>query len=203
MCGPIEKTQELVSLAHAGNESALRQICQVYTERVRWMVRLRMGKELRSKLESMDLVQNTLIQALDGLGNFSYRNEGDFIRWLAKIVENEVRGDARKMHANKRDIRKEISLDRNSPQADAKHAIAFDPIQNTTPSIIASRKEDLARLERALDQLRPEYKEMIVMAKIEGLSYREIAHRQGKSSEAIRKLVSRAIAELTAVFRRL
>ena len=44
----IRKTQELVALAKDGDGSALSQICRVYTERVRWMVRLRMGKELRT-----------------------------------------------------------------------------------------------------------------------------------------------------------
>ena len=67
------KTQELVAQAKDGNEAALNQLYTVYAERVRWMVRLRMGRELRSKLESMDLVQNTLIHALRDLGKFTYR----------------------------------------------------------------------------------------------------------------------------------
>ncbi len=48
------KTQQLVALVKGGDESALDQLCRVYAERVRWMVRLRMGKELRRNLDSMD-----------------------------------------------------------------------------------------------------------------------------------------------------
>jgi DNA-directed RNA polymerase specialized sigma24 family protein len=58
------KTQRLVTLAQAGDESALDRLCNVYGERVRRIIRLRMGKELRSKMESMDLVQDAFISAL-------------------------------------------------------------------------------------------------------------------------------------------
>jgi DNA-directed RNA polymerase specialized sigma24 family protein len=42
---------------------------------------------------------------------------------------------------------------------------------------------------------------VIILTKIDGLSYKEIAGRLGKSSDAVRKLVSRAMAELTVIFR--
>ena len=54
--------------------------------------------------------------------------------------------------------------------------------------------------DQAMDELKPEYKEVIVLTKIEGLSYKEISDRLGKSNEAVRKLVSRAMAVLTSVF---
>ena len=53
MCTLGQKTQELVALAKEGDESALNRLYTVYAERVRWMVRFRMGKDLRAKLESM------------------------------------------------------------------------------------------------------------------------------------------------------
>ena len=86
-----QKTQELVTLAKGGNEPALEQLCRVYGERVRRIIRLRMGKELRSRLESMDMVQDVLMCALRDLGDFTYISEGDFLRWLWTIAENRIR----------------------------------------------------------------------------------------------------------------
>jgi RNA polymerase sigma-70 factor (ECF subfamily) len=200
MCTFGQKTQELVTLAKEGDKSALNHLYRVYAERVRWMIRLRMSKELRSKLESMDLVQETLIHALNGLDDFTYKNEGDFVRWLSKIAENELRGSLKKLHADKRDIRKEIRLDNCEPTTGGGLAGAPGPVDLTTPSAIMSRREELDKLEKAIDKLRPEYREVIVLAKIEGLSYREISERLGKSDDAVRKLVSRAIVALTRVF---
>ena len=194
------KTCELVALAKDGNKTALNQLYMVYAERVRWIIRFRMSKELRSKLESMDLVQDTLIHALGGLDAFTYKNEGDFVRWLSKIAENELRGSLKKLHADRRDIRKEVRLGTYGSTTGSRAVGAPGPIEATTPSAIMSKKEDLTKLEEAIDQLRPEYREVIVLAKIDGLSYKEIGERLGKSVDAVGMLLSRAMVALTGVF---
>ena len=193
------KTQALVALAKAGDSSALDQLCKVYGERVRRIVRLRMGRELRSKLDSMDLVQDVLIHALGGLGDFTYKNEGDFVRWLSKIAQNALRDHLDKLHANKRDIHKEIRLKSYGSTTGVGFA---GPVNSTTPSSIVSIKEDLDKLEKALDQLKSEYREVIVLTKIEGLSYKEIAEKFGKSIDAVGMLLSRAMVALTLAYGR-
>jgi RNA polymerase sigma-70 factor (ECF subfamily) len=194
------KTQKLVTLAKSGDESALDQLCRIYAERVRWIVRLRMGKELRRKLDSMDVVQDALIHALGGMEDFTYENEGDFVRWLSRIAENTLRDNRDRFHAEKRDIRKEVPFGSCGHATSGRLSGVPGPVAATTPSVILSRKEDLAKLEKAMDALKPEYKEIIVLTKIEGLGYQEIADRVGKSSEAVRKLVSRAMTALINKF---
>ncbi len=120
---------------------------------------------------------------------------------VSEIAENELRGSLKKLHADKRDIRKEVPLDNYRPTTGGGFVGTPGPIEATTPSVIMSRKEDLDKLEKAIDELKPEYREAIVLTKIDGLSYKEIAGRLGKSSDAVRKLVSRAMAELTIAFR--
>jgi RNA polymerase sigma-70 factor (ECF subfamily) len=159
-----------------------------------------MGKELRRKLDSMDVVQDVLIHALGGLTGFTYENEGDFVRWLSRIAENALRDNWEGFHAQKRDIRKERPLGNGGRRSSSRRSGVPGPVATTTPSVILSRKEDLARLEKAIDALKPEYKEVIVLTRIEGLGYPQIADRLGKSSEAVRKLVSRAMTALINAF---
>jgi len=194
------KTRQLVVQAKEGDKSALNQLYGAYAERVRWMVRLRMGKELRRKLDSMDVVQDALLHALGGIEDFTYENEGDFVRWLAKIAENVLRDNWERLHAEKRDIRKEVPLGNGGRRNSSWFSGVPGLVTTTTPSVIMSRKEDLDKLEKAIDTLKAEYREVIVLTKIEGLSYKEIADRLGKSSEAIRKLVSRAMTALINAF---
>ena len=194
------KTRQLVALAKGGDESAVDQLCRVYSERVRWMVRLRMGKELRRNLDSMDVVQDVLIHALGGITDFTYENEGDFVRWLSRIAENALRDNWKRFHAEKRDIRKEVRLNDRGPTTGGRSGGAPGPIDATTPSVIMSRKEDLARLEQAIDELKPEYREVIVLTRIEGLSYQDVGNRLSKNSEAVRKLVFRAMSALTRIY---
>jgi len=194
------KTQNLVTLAKEGDRSALGQLCEVYGERIRRIIRLRMGKELRSKLESMDLVQDALLSALEGLGDFTYKNEGDFLRWLGKIAENRIRDNLDRLHADKRDIRKEVPILDNTLAGENGHAQVFEPARKTTPSMILSQKEDLDKLEKAIDKLRSEYREVIILAKIDGLSYKEIGDKLGKSADAAGHLLLRAMVALTEAF---
>ena len=195
-----DKTRHLVALAQDGGESAMNQLCRIYGARVLWIIRLRMGAELRSKLESMDLVQDILMSALKDLGNFTYKTEGDFLRWLSRIAENRLRNQVQRLHANKRDIRKEVRLEGYRPTLEDSFIAALDAVDTTTPSAIMSKREDLDRLAKAIDALKPEYRKVIVQTKIEGLSYKEIGQQLGKSSEAVRKLVSRALEELIGIF---
>ena len=194
------KTQELITLAREGDRYALDQLCSVYGERIRRIVRLRMSKELRSKLESMDLVNEALICALRDLKEFTYRDEGDFLRWLSQIAENRIRDNIDKLHADKRDIRKESPLDGYTSTG----TNALDRVpqlaMSTTPSAILSKREELDRLENAIDRLRPEYREIILLAKIEGLSYKEIADRLSKSTDVVGYLLSRAMMALAETF---
>lgn len=194
------KTQRLVAMAKIGDKSALDQLCKVYHERVLRIVRMRMGPELRTKLQSMDLVHDAFISALQSMEHFTYENEGDFMRWLSKIAENRIRDNLDKLHADKRDIRREIPLD-NYRQANQDSFVRnFEPMKSTTPSMIISKQEDLDKLEKAIDKLKPEYKKVIILTKIEGLSYKEVAEQLGKSPDAVRMLLSRAIQALSNAF---
>ncbi len=195
-----EKTQHLVALAKDGDESSLNRLCVVYGQRVLWLVRFRMGNEIRSKLESVDLVQDVLVSALKDLGNFTYKTEGDFVRWLARIVENRLRDNLDKLHAEKRDIRKEVRLNTYRSTLEESFTAALEPIDATTPSAIISKREEFDKLAKAIDTLKPEYREVIVLTKVEGLSYKEIGDKLGRSADAVRMLFSRAMAALTGAF---
>jgi RNA polymerase sigma-70 factor (subfamily 1) len=159
-----------------------------------------MGKELRSKLESMDIVQDALIYAVRDLEDFTYKSEGDFVRWLSRVVENRLRDNLDKLHADKRDIRKEVQLNRDRIATEDSIVRAVEPIDTTTPSAIMSKSEDFDRLAKAIDTLKPEYREVIALTKMEGFSYQEIGDKVGKSADAIRMLVSRAMGALSCAF---
>jgi RNA polymerase sigma-70 factor (ECF subfamily) len=195
------KTRHLVAQAKDGDEGALNELCRLCAPRVHCLVRLRMGQKLRSRMESMDLVQDVLYAVLRDLGNFTYENEGDFLRWLSRIVENRLRDHVDGLHAQKRDIRREVPLGGYESSTQANRAVPAQPTDTKTPSAVVSEMQEYARLEEALDGLRPEYRQVILLTKIEGLSYKEVGERLGRSSEAARALVARAMTALASAFR--
>jgi RNA polymerase sigma-70 factor (ECF subfamily) len=193
-------TQRLVTLAKEGDRSAIDQLCRIYGERIRRIIRLRIDRKLRPKIDSVDIVQDALVQALAGLENFTYKNEGDFLRWLSKIAENKFRDILDKFHADKRDIRREIPFKKVEANTEGGSFGVDGPLQTTTPSVLFSRKEQFDRLERAIDSLKPEYRDVIFLSRIERLSHEEIALRMGKSKGAVAMLLSRALVALTAAY---
>jgi RNA polymerase sigma-70 factor (ECF subfamily) len=196
-------TQHLVTLAKKGDKAALEHLCHVYGERVHWIVRFRMGSEIRLKLDSMDVVQDAFLFALEDLENFNYQEEGDFLRWLSKIAENRIRDNIKKLRADKRDIRKEVLFRNLVPTTQGSRLGALGPVAFTTPSLIISKREELSKLERAINKLKPEYREVIILKKIEGLSYKEISKRLSKSTDAVGMLISRAMIALIEAFEKI
>ncbi|MFX0198150.1 MAG: sigma-70 family RNA polymerase sigma factor [Candidatus Hodarchaeota archaeon] len=199
----LRRTQQLVTMAQGGDDSAMGQLCGIYAERVRRIVRFRMGPELRSQLESMDLVQEALIGAVKDIGDFKYSSNGDFLNWLSGIVENTIRDYVDRIHAAKRDVRRQVSLNKVVARTDGPLPDMGLPAVTTTPSVVLSLREELDRLEQAMDLLKPEYREVIILAKIEGLPCKEIAGRLNKSPAAVAMSLSRGILALTNLFERI
>ncbi|UCC96996.1 MAG: sigma-70 family RNA polymerase sigma factor, partial [Phycisphaerales bacterium] len=195
-----QNTRHLVTLAKEGDQPAIDQLCRVYGERVRRIIRLRIDSKLRPKLDSVDVVQDALVLALAGLKDFTYRDEGDFLRWLSKIAENKLRDILDKFHADKRDIRREIPFKKIETNTEEDSFGLSGPLQTTTPSVLFFRKEQLDRLEKAIDDLKPEYREVIYLSRIERLPHEEIAARLNKSKGAVAMLLSRALVALTASY---
>jgi RNA polymerase sigma-70 factor (ECF subfamily) len=196
-------TQALVQRIQTGDKEAVNELYNRYLMRVLAAVRARLGAELRGKLESWDVVQDAMLASLKNLQGFNQASEGAFLNWLAKIVENRIRDHLDFFRAGKRDHRVEASL--GGPRSGESSAPLDIPdrVSVPTPSQVLILTEDLSRLERAMDRLPEESRELIVAVKIEGRSYDEIAQESRKSPDAVRMQVKRAMQALATAFRTL
>ena len=195
----ISTTRTLVEQAQEGDRVALNELCDRYLSRVLSVVRIRLGPSLRGKVESWDIVQEVMIDALKELDSFDFRTEGAFLKLLSKIVENRIRDEADRWAAQKR------RLDRESPLDKARSDQSANPLELSgsvpTPSQVVGLAEDLARLEAAIEQLPADYRELIIALKLEGRNYQEIAEETGKSADAVRMQTNRALVALNKAFR--
>jgi RNA polymerase sigma-70 factor (ECF subfamily) len=194
-------TQALLQRIQTGDKGALNELYNRYLMRVLAAVRARLGAELRGKLESWDVVQDALLASLKNVQSFNQTSEGAFLNWLAKVVENRIRDQLDFFRADKRDHRLERPL--AGPRSAESSAPLDIPERSgvPTPSQFLVLSEDLARLEKAMDQLPEESRELIVAVKIEGRTYDEIAQNLGRSPDAVRMQVKRALLALTNAFR--
>jgi len=117
-----------------------------------------------------DVVQDAVLRAL---GYFASYRGGDARAWLLQIVRN-----AAYTALAARQRRGEAHLDDGPGPAGDAPALQV-PDSADDPEAVLARREDLQRLDRALEALPIELRECLVLRDIEDLSYKEIAHVAG------------------------
>lgn len=185
---PRQDSGVLLREARAGSPAALDELYRRYGGRLLAWIRLRMGRDLRARLESRDIAQATLTKSFERFDQFAGNDSGSLMAWLARIAENEIRDQADYQHRQRRDNRAEVSLDGGQ--------IAV-PAAGRSPLSQAVLNERGRRLERALETLEPDHRRVIVLRHLEELSFRDIAARMGRSEDACRMLLARALTALT------
>ena len=198
----LERTAELVAAYQGGEDAALEELFARYYDRVQRIVRIRMGQRLRSRMDSIDIVQNTFGAAMGGLKTFEMREPGSLIHWLAQIAENQLRGASDYLGAQKRDSRREVAMTRVRSSM-ASGEFTFDP-ESKVPSPI----EELSRLERqelldeCVAELSPDYREVILLRDFAGASWEYITEQMGRvTPRATAMLHARAKVALLKVAR--
>jgi RNA polymerase sigma-70 factor (ECF subfamily) len=193
-------TLALLQRVQTGDKDALNELYHRYLMRVLAAVRARLGAELRAKLESWDVVQDALLASLKNVESFHQTSEGAFLHWLATVVENRIRDHLDHFRAAKRDHRLEVPLEGGRSAGSSVPLDIPEGACAPTPSQVLTLSEDLARLEAAMDRLPAESRELIVAVKIEGRTYDETARPLGKSPDAVRMQVQRALRALAKAF---
>ena len=191
-----DETGDLVAKAKSGDAQALNDLFTRYHRLMVEIARRKLGSRLRLKEEPDDLAQTTFREATRDFGNYRYRGEGSFLRWLLQILQNKIRDKAEYYGANKRDVGRERSGEERQPEGD--DVRRFDPPSpdlSVTQTI--AREEEFRILRDALDDLSPDHRTAITLVFFQGLSLREAGEQMdGRSEDAVRMLLRRAEANL-------
>jgi len=179
--------QEIVLLARRGQERAYRELVRRY-ERPIFSLLYRM---VRDRELAEDLSQDTFVKALNAIE--SYKPEYKFSSWLFKIANNAAID-----HLRRREL-DTLSLE-GSP-----HAVTPDAMEATALQIgdrgenaldIVEAKELGGEIERAIAQLRPEYRACILLRHVDGRAYEEIAEMLDLPLGTVKTYIHRARNEL-------
>lgn len=164
-----------------------------------WLVllaRLQMARRLSAKLDASDVAQQVLLEACGALPKFRGTTEAELAAWLRSILANVLAHELRRYAGTQsRDVTREVSLDAELAESSQRlNAVLADT--GPSPSEEAVRHEQEIRLAAVLERLPDDYREVIVLRNLEGLSHEEVAARMGRSTGAVRMLWMRALAQL-------
>ncbi|MEM7200582.1 MAG: sigma-70 family RNA polymerase sigma factor [Planctomycetota bacterium] len=183
-----DSERRLVEQATAGDPPSVAALLNHYLPRVRAYLRLRAGPALLDKESASDLAQSVCRDVLENLERFRYDGEDGFRRWLFKTAQRKVLDRHAYYGAKKRDLPQAAATDLDATLA------CYGELY--TPSRDAIAREELARLEQAIESLPDEVREVVILAKVVGLSRKAIAQETGKSEGAIRMALHRGLARL-------
>lgn len=182
---------EVVERARRGDAGATEALLRENLPGLRAFIRLRSDRLLRARESVSDLVQSVCREILNDLAGFPVATEQAFRHWLYTSALRKILDRRKYWEAERRDIRRETRLE---PAAEQELLASYGTF--CSPSRHAAMREEVERIEAAFERLPEEYREVITLARIVGLSHREIAERMGRNEEAVRKLLSRARARL-------
>ena len=176
-----------VERVKGGDPAAFTALFAKYRRRLAALLRSKASPELLAAVEIDDLLQETFLRAFRDIGRFTYVSPGSFWNWLSAIAGHVVEDTARFHGRQKRQAADVVRF------RSATNPGGPDPIDARTPSLLLREKEAITTLFERLDALPEDYRQVILLAKVEGLSTSQIAARLGKSRENTALLLHRAL----------
>jgi RNA polymerase sigma-70 factor (ECF subfamily) len=188
--------EQLVHRAKGGDVPALGQLLELYRAYLVVLARVQIGRRLQGKVDASDLVQEAFLGACRDFPQFRGTTTKEFLGWLRGILASLLANLVRHYQgAKRRDVRLErqlvIELDQSSDALD--RALVMP---QSSPSHQAMRREQSVLLAEALGRLPEEWRELLILRHLEGLSFPEVARRMGRSVDSLKKQWPRALAGL-------
>ena len=165
----METTEcELISKCQKGDVAAYEDIAAKYYRRV-FMVILGV---VHDRDDAMDVAQETFYRAFKNIKHF--KGSSNFYTWIYRIAVNLA------IDLQRRKKRSSVDLKEDMDEVIVEtEASGSDPFRELHDRRLGEK------LLRAIDELTPDHKAVIVMRAVEGLSYKEIGRIMGCSEGTI------------------
>lgn len=173
---------EIIARVLAGEREAFRHLVEAHQGLVFSMLLRYVGHEETAK----ELTQESFLQAFTHLKSF--RREAAFSTWLVQIALNRARTLVSSRRYRERQRQVEFEAERHGESGG-------DPAQ------CVSRKHELERLRRAISELTPKLREVVVLCALEGRPYEEAAAMLQIPTGTVRSRLNKARQLLRAAAR--
>lgn len=186
----------LIVMAKGGDGPALGQLLERYRNYMGLLVRFQVGRRLRSKVDIDDLLQEVWLEIHRKIHLFRGTSEREFLTWVRRVIGSILANQIRRYIGTKgRDLRLERAL---ADELDHSSRALNNGLvaSQSSPSQQAVRREQAVLLADALQNLPEDYREVIILRQLEGLSFPDVARRMGRTEDSVKNVWLRALARL-------
>jgi RNA polymerase sigma-70 factor (ECF subfamily) len=176
----------------------LPEVLERYRSYLRLLARLHWREDLRGRLDPSDLVQQTMVQALQAQAQFRGQDGREVAAWLRQILIRTLLNAVRHQGRARRDAGRERSLQAAVEQSSARLE-AWLAAEQTSPSELAERHEHLLRLAQALENLPEAQREAITLHHLQDWTLEQVGVQLGRSPAAVAGLIKRGLQHLRSV----
>lgn len=195
----ITDDAELIGRATAGDAVAIQQLLLRHHARLASLIEARIPIDLRATIGADDICQETYVVAVRELRAFASQGPDSFFSWLATIAERKLIDVIRMLRAEKRGGGRLIIGATDRASESMVSLLQQVAVHSRTPSRSVAADEMIEAMNRALAELKPEYREVLQCRFIDGLSAAQTAERMNRSEGAVMMLTSRALQRMAAV----
>jgi RNA polymerase sigma-70 factor, ECF subfamily len=187
------ETQRLLEQARAGTAGAVDRLLARHRAYLCRFVELRLGPQLRARVDPSDVVQEAQMEAARRLDGYLRDAPLPFRLWLRRIAQDRLLMLRRRHHgAGRRAVTREAAMPDESSLAFARQLLA----SGTSPSARLAASELAQRAREAVAQLPEADREIVLLRNFEGLSNQEVAHLLEIQPAAASQRYGRALLRL-------
>src|SRR5262245_1457877 len=169
-----------------------------YRPYLRLLARLQLPAGLKGKLDPSDVVQDTLVRALEHLGQYRGATEAELTAWLRRVLTTTLANTARDWGRDKRDVRREIPLEKQVHDSSARLESILAANQ-TSPSLAAVRREGLVNLAAAIESLPDAQREAVTLYHLKQVALDQVAEQLNRTPAAVAGLIKRGLKQIRTV----
>lgn len=151
---------------------------------------------LRGHLEASDLVQQTFLEAHCNAEKLAGTESAPLFGWLRICLKNNLLDAVKHLKSQKNDLKRQMRISELAESFDRMEQLLV--ADQTSPSQIAERNEQILILLALLQEIPPDQKTAVIMKHLRGCSLKEIAEELNRSESATAGLLHRGRQNLVA-----